>query len=816
MKESIIIELLQNITVLLTFSMLYDYFWSRKENHRNILFRISSGLALGGVGIVLILTPWHFSPGIFFDTRSIMLSISGLFFGLIPTLTAMVIIGIYRLYLGGGGTLMGIIVIFSSGFIGVLWKYFRPFWRVKHSSWELAAMGLMVHIIMLCSALVLPAQIKWETLNNIAFPVILIYPCVTILLGSLMLKQTENWENRKALDFSEKRYRTIIEQATDALFIADLEGKILDVNQHACEYLGYTREELLTINIADFDIIFDGDQIKKKFQELALNSSITLESEHRRKNGNIFPVDIRTSIINLDGSPKVIGFVRDITERKKAELELSHERMLLRTLIDNLPVTIYVKDAECRKIIANKADLDLIGLTSEDVIGKTDLETFNNKIGQRGYADDKKLIETGVAVLNREEDFVDRNGIQRWLLTSKIPLTDENGKVLGLVGIGRDITTQKRDQENILKLSKGIEQNPSSIEITDINGIIEYVNPKLCETTGYSSEEIIGQHTRILKSNEMSEEIYSDLWETISSGNVWKKELISRKKDGSLFWELVTLTTIKNDKGLTTNYIAIKEDISTRKTMEAELINAKEKAEESDKLKSAFLANMSHEIRTPLNCIIGFSELLAAPDFEDEQKEEFIRTIIDNGNSLLVIISNIMDFSMLEAGQMKIHNAILSTKELLNELLNDFRTKADKKGIELRLDKSSFNPDVLINNDTYRIKQIFSNLIGNALKFTHTGYVEIGYQLENDMIEFHVKDTGIGIAPEFHQAIFERFRQVDTARTRKYGGNGLGLAISKNLVELLGGHIWIKSETDKFSDFFFTIPIRNKQEMNSQ
>ena len=808
MEESIIIGLVQNVAILLTFSMLYDYLWSRNENRKKLLFKILSGMVLGGVGIVLILTPWHFVPGIFFDTRSIILSISGLFFGPATTITAMIITGLYRLYMGGGGALMGVAVVFTSGIIGLLWRHFRPFWRKKNPFLELAAMGIVVHIGMLCCTILLPAEIRWETLGNIALPVLFIYPRATVLLGALMLKQAENWENKNAVNFSEKRYRTIIEQATDALFILDFNGKILDVNLQTCKNLGYTREELLTMKITEIDIHPDDEKLKESFKNITINKSITFESEHRRKNGNIFPVDIKIRIINLDGSQRVIGFVRDITERKQGELKLSRERMMLRTLIDNLPATIYVKDAECRKIIANKADLDVIGAASEDVIGKTDLDIFNNEIGQRGFADDKMVIDTGVAVLNREEDFFDSNGVQRWLLTSKIPLADENGIIVGLVGIGRDITTQKQAQEQILKLSKGIEQNPASIEITDIHGIIEYVNPKLCETTGYTYEEIIGQHARILKSNEMQEDTYIDLWKTIRLGNVWKKELINKKKDGSLFWELVTLTSIKNEKGVITNYIAIKEDINARKEMEAELINAKEKAEESDRLKSAFLANMSHEIRTPLNSIIGFSQLLADPDFEAEQKAEFIKTIVDNGNSLLVIITDIMDFSMLEARQIKIQKEEISTKRFLNELLNDFGNKADERGIELRLDKSSDSPDVIIENDSYRIKQVFNNLIGNALKFTHEGYIEIGYKVTNEMVEFHVKDTGIGIAPEFHQAIFERFRQVDTAKTRKYRGNGLGLAISKNLVELLGGNIWVESEQDKFSKFSFTIPIR--------
>ena len=194
----------------------------------------------------------------------------------------------------------------------------------------------------------------------------------------------------------------------------------------------------------------------------------------------------------------------------------------------------------------------------------------------------------------------------------------------------------------------------------------------------------------------MTPDLYRNLWQTISSGKVWHGELHNKKKDGSLYWEWATITAIKNDKGNITNYIAIKEDITERKKMHVELIGAKEKAEESDRLKSAFLANMSHEIRTPLNSIIGFSELLGDPDFGQQQKDEFIQTIIDNGNNLLVIISDIMDFSMLEARQMKIRKEVISVKNLLTDLALDFSKKANQKGIEIRIDQSLNDPVVLI------------------------------------------------------------------------------------------------------------------------
>ncbi|MDP2890389.1 MAG: PAS domain S-box protein [Bacteroidota bacterium] len=497
----------------------------------------------------------------------------------------------------------------------------------------------------------------------------------------------ERMDAFKTIRLNETKYRYMFHSNPQPMWIYDVETlAFLEVNEAALKHYGYTQEEFLSMNLKD---ILPKNEIERLICNVETSDyhyNQTDEWTHKKKSGELFSVEIVSYFIIFHQRNARHVLINDITERKKAEEKLLRERKLLRTLIDNLPATIYVKDSECRKIIANRADMEVIGAqTEEEVLGKTDMEIFSNDIGTRGYADDKRLIETGVPVLNQEEFFYDTNGIPHWLLTSKIPLTDENGKITGLVGIGHHITEQRK--------------------------------------------------------------------------------------------------------------------------MQAELVEAKEKAEESDRLKSAFLANMSHEIRTPLNSIIGFSELLDDPDFDSEQKTEFIKHIVDNGNSLLMIISDIMDFSMLEAGQLKLRQQPISVKKIMNELFSEFSHKAKTKGIQLRFDDSQNDPDIMIVSDSYRIKQVFNNLIGNALKFTCEGFVEIGYKAKDEKVEFHVKDSGIGISPKFHQAIFERFRQVDTTKSRKYGGNGLGLAISKNLVQLLGGKIWLKSEPDKYSDFFFTIPI---------
>jgi len=484
------------------------------------------------------------------------------------------------------------------------------------------------------------------------------------------------------------------------------------------------------------------------------------------------------------------------------------ERKLLRTLIDNLPDTIYVKDQYCRKVIANPADLKVIGLgTEEEVIGKTDLELFPDEIGLRGHLDDLRVIQRGEAVINRQEAFYNAEGKKRWLLTSKIPIFDNEGNSSGLVGIGRDITEIKKAEEQILKLSMSIEQSPSTIVITDVKGNIEYVNAKFTEISGYSAEEAIGQTPRFLKSGHTPGEVYEQMWKTIGSGEVWRGELLNRKKNGEFFWEWITTASIKNEDDEITNYVAIKEDISLRKQMEAELLVAKNKAEESDRLKSAFLANMSHEIRTPLNSIIGFSELLADSHFEIEEKDEFIGHIISNGNSLLSIISDIMDISKMESGMVSIRTREVPVLKIVTEIGRQFKCRFEEKGIDFRIKYEKELESVHVMADPERLNQIFNNLLSNAVKFTNKGFVQLGFSKAGNMLQFEVKDSGIGIPKDFHAKIFDRFSQVETSNSRQYGGNGLGLAITKFLIEQMNGQIRLESESEVGTSFYFTLPL---------
>ena len=389
-------------------------------------------------------------------------------------------------------------------------------------------------------------------------------------------------------------------------------------------------------------------------------------------------------------------------------------------------------------------------------------------------------------------------------------IIDENNQMIGIDATIQDITERRLSEEALRESEKRyrllVEQSPTGIAIHQ-NGKFVYVNPAGLAIFGVEGEEkIIGQPVLSVVHPDSRDDVIKRM-QLVATGNAVpaiEEKLI--RFDGSVFFaEVIALGTTFNDKPAGQ---VIVWDITERKRAEVELIAAKEKAEESDRLKSAFLSNMSHEIRTPLNSIIGFSDLLVDPFYDSEQHAEFAGLIKKNGNNLLTIINDIMDLSKIEAGHVHVKKHLFSVNQLIIDTYKDCSFKALEKGIELRLDQEGLQEEVLIESDETKVRQVLVNCVGNSIKFTEKGFVGMGVKAEGEFIQFHVKDTGIGIPSEFHQQVFERFRQVESGNTRRYGGNGLGLPISKCLVELLGGNIWMESEEGKGSTFYFSVPIR--------
>ena len=379
----------------------------------------------------------------------------------------------------------------------------------------------------------------------------------------------------------------------------------------------------------------------------------------------------------------------------------------------------------------------------------------------------------------------------------------KKGYVLSMLD---DITERKLAENKLQKLSVAVEQSPAIVVITDTQGNIEYINPTFTKVTGYSAEEARGQNLRILKSGQMPQSVYEELWKKILSGDIWNGELHNKKKNGELYWEQGEISAIRNKENVITNFLGVKVDITEQKRTLQELIDAKQKALERDLIKAAHLASITHELRTPMTGILGFSELLNDPDVSQEESAEYIDIIHQNSLRLLTLINELIDIACIEAGDSKVELVDTCVNKLLQDIAAFFKLAINKKGLSLTCTQGLQDSESIINTDRAKLTQIFTNLISNALKFTFTGGIEIGYTRVNDMLEFYVKDSGIGIQHAMHEKIFDRFVQVNNPLTREIEGAGLGLSISKAYVAMLGGTIMVDSVEGKGSSFFFTIP----------
>ncbi len=444
------------------------------------------------------------------------------------------------------------------------------------------------------------------------------------------------------------------------------------------------------------------------------------------------------------------------------------------------------------KELNKKEDIVMMGHDSEIWIGAPLIDLNSNQIigvtALQNYDSQDAFNESDLELLA----FVTRNiGSVLARIKSKIDLQESEERF-------RNLTETATD---------GIIMMNEKAEVSIWNKAAEKI-------FGFTKNEMLGKNLHdILIPSEFKEQnkkaIQSFFKLNDSSFNGQTLELIGKHKNGRLF--PIELSASKVHKNNAWHATGIVRDITERKKFEDELKVAKEKAEESDKLKTAFLANMSHEIRTPMNAILGFSELLGIPDISNEEKSEFIDLIQNNSNLLLNLINDIIDISKIEAGQLQIQLAEVNVHKLINEVYKSHIDKNNKPNnqVVFLLETPADKHQIVINSDEYRIKQVLSNLIDNALKYTEIGQVIIGYKIndrDESILEFYVKDTGIGIIKEKLDLIFERFRQADDSYTREYGGTGLGLTISNNIANLLGGDISVESTEKVGSTFTFSLP----------
>ena len=516
--------------------------------------------------------------------------------------------------------------------------------------------------------------------------------------------------------------------------------------------------------------------------------------------------------------PSVINSINKIKilkEKKAAEKKLERSNLMLQKTQTIAHIGNWELDLSAKSIWVSDEALKIYGFENSSY--EIPLETVQ-KIPLPEY----RLIldEAFDRLLKYNEQYQVEFKIKRLndgairTIYSRADLELTNEGQVKFLGVIQDITDRKQAKEALIESENKyhlIFNNILDVYYeTSLEGIILDVSPsiEIVSKGQYHPEDVIGRSMYDFYSDHLVHEAIVEALK--KDGSVNDFEIILIIRDGTLIPCSISAKMTFDVNGNPEKIIGSLRDITERKKVEEELIRAKDKAEESDRLKTAFLHNISHEIRTPMNAIVGFSTLLSEPDGDVQSRQSYTEVIMQSSDHLLSIITDIVDISNIEANLVKAVENDVNVNTILKSVFNKYCLQAARMNLELSFFPDLSDSDAVILTDGTKLTQILSNLVNNAFKFTAEGFIRFGYLVKNDFLEFYVTDTGIGIPEEHHSLIFDRFYQVENSKSRMFEGTGLGLAISKAYIELIGGRIWVSSEVGTGSSFFFTIPFHKQ------
>jgi len=636
---------------------------------------------------------------------------------------------------------------------------------------------------------------------------------------------TERKQAEKALEESERLFKKLFQESSDAILLIDETGVFVECNQASLDLLKMTREQFLFLSPVSISPEFqpNGETSKKaakKVVDIAYKNGLNrFEWTHCNAEGEEFIVDISLMPIVIKGKTMLHTTWRNITERKQAEIALAKSEENLSITLHSIGDGVISTDKTGLIVQMNPIAEKLCGWHLAEAEGKHLNEVFRIINAEtREIVDDpvKKVLEYGEIVgLANHTVLISKDGSEYQIADSAAPIKNKDGEVSGVVLVFSDVT-EKYAAELALKESeerfKALHNASFGGIVIHDKGVILECNQGLSEMTGYTYEELIGMDGLLLIASETRDFVLSN----ILAGYEKPYEALGQRKNGEIFPMRLEARNIPY-KGKNVRVVEFR-DITYNKLAEQELNNAKLQAEESDRLKSAFLANMSHEIRTPMNGILGFAELLKKPNLSGEEQQDYIQIIEKSGARMLNIINDIIDISKIEAGLMKLNLKESKVNEQIEYIYTFFKPEVEAKGMKISIKNSLPTSEAIIATDREKLYAILTNLVKNSIKYSKDGSIEIGYDKRENSLEFFVKDTGIGIPQDRHDAIFERFIQADIADKMAHQGAGLGLSITKAYVEMLGGTIWVESKEGVGSTFYFTLPYSayNQDEGNQQ
>jgi two-component system, sensor histidine kinase and response regulator len=623
----------------------------------------------------------------------------------------------------------------------------------------------------------------------------------------------------EALRQSEQRFRTFVDHAADAFFLLDGENIVLDVNRQACQSLGYARDELLGITPLEFDPDYTSADLEEINRALNNGEVMAFESRHRRKDGTVFPVEVRGQAFWEGGQRFYVALVRDITDRKEAEEALRESEHRWRSLTEALPQLVWIAtpDGACEYFSAQWTQHT--GVPESDLLGWRWLDVL--------HPDDREVTRQawmaavgGPGVYDVEYRVRRKDGEYRWFKTRGVPVRDGEGHMFKWFGTCTDITASKQLEEELrqanARLDLAVRASNIAVWEIDIPGSdvdeanLHGINVE--EQLGYGRDELpitVADWQALIHPDDRKRVSAAMEASLDTARGDYEVEYRIAHKDGTYRCVLSRGVLTRDATGKPIRATGTRIDITDRKHGEDQLRQLKDAAEAANRAKDEFLANVSHEIRTPMNAILGLTELVLDTPLTDDQRQN-LKTVKSAADNLLGIINDLLDFSKIEAGKLELDLSHFSLRAAVGETLRALAVRAHRKGLELISHAQPDVPDALIG-DPGRVRQVLLNLVGNAIKFTDEGEVVVRVEAAGETtpegeigLRFAVRDTGIGIPPDKQGTIFRAFEQEDSSTTRKYGGTGLGLTITARLVALMGGQISVDSAPGRGSTFVFT------------